>query len=70
MWKSNNQGFKEATFIQMDRREGDTEMGREDTVWHGGGWQNGRSPHSHVADKYFRDTLGVSDPRPKPDCTA
>ena len=28
VWKSNNQGFKEETFIQMGRR------GREDVVWH------------------------------------
>ena len=29
VWKSDNQGFKEATFIQMGRRAGVAETGRE-----------------------------------------
>ena len=29
VWKSNKQGFKEATFIQMGRRSGDTKMNGE-----------------------------------------
>ena len=29
VWKSDNQGFKEATFIQMAKRRGDADMSRE-----------------------------------------
>ena len=38
VWKSNNQGDKEETFIQTGRRDGDRQLGGEDT-WQGGGWQ-------------------------------
>ena len=38
VWKSNNQGVKEETFIQTGRRGGDGHMGRED-LWQGGGWR-------------------------------
>ena len=50
VWKSNNQGVKEDTFIQTGRRGGDTQLGREDSQqngswWtpQGSGWQNLRS---------------------------
>ena len=33
VWKSDNQGFKEATFIQMGRRDGDTEWHGEVVEW-------------------------------------
>ena len=38
VWKSDNQGDKEETFIQTGRRGGDGQLGREDS-WQGGGWQ-------------------------------
>ena len=31
MWKSNNQGVKEDTFIQTARRDGDGQLGGEDS---------------------------------------
>ena len=66
MWKSNNQGFKEATFIQMDRREGDTEMGREarrhSVAWGGGGRMEG--PHIHM---WQINILGIPWERVIPD---
>ena len=40
VWKSNNQRFKEATFIQMGRRSGDAEKLRE--VQGGGEVRGGR----------------------------
>ena len=30
VWKSDNQGFKEVTFIQTGRRDGDLESGQRD----------------------------------------
>ena len=39
VWKSNNQGVKEETFIQTGRRGGDGQRGRED-LWPGGSWQS------------------------------
>ena len=36
IWKSNNQGFKEDTFIQMGRRSRDTEM-------HEKAWKDGEA---------------------------
>ena len=52
-YKSNNQGFKEATFIQI---AGEVEMGSqssEDTVWHGevAACTECPVPHSRVVDK-------------------
>ena len=47
VWKSDNQGFKEATFIQMGRRGGVVEMGGE-AVRAAAKWV---VPHSHVVDK-------------------
>ena len=38
VWKSNNQGVKEETFIQTGRRGGDGHPGRED-YWQGGSWR-------------------------------
>ena len=35
VWKSNNQGVKEETFIQTGRRGSDRGLGRED-AWQGG----------------------------------
>ena len=52
VWKSNNQGFKEATFIQMDRRGGGTGRGLErwkDTERHGN--TNQAVPYPRVVDK-------------------
>ena len=43
VWKSNNQGFKEATYIQPGRRDRDTERGGEVAEW--------VVPHSQVVDK-------------------
>ena len=37
IWKSDNQGVKEETFIQTGRRGGDWWLGRED-LWQGSGW--------------------------------
>ena len=37
VWKSDNQGVKEETFIQTGRRGGDRQQGREDS-WQGCGW--------------------------------
>ena len=39
VWKSDNQGFKEATFIHTGRRSGDAEMGGE--AWRCGVAQRG-----------------------------
>ena len=41
VWKSDNQGVKEETFIQTNRRGGDGQPGGEDS-WQGGGWQTRR----------------------------
>ena len=38
VWKSDNQGVKEETFIQTGRRGGDGQMSGDDS-WQGGGWQ-------------------------------
>ena len=61
LWNSDNQGFKEATFIQMGRRGGDAETGRE-------AWRQGMAremavaewavPHSCVVDKNQEGHLG------------
>ena len=40
IWKSDNQGVKEETFIQTGRRGRDAQPGREDS-WQGGGWRTG-----------------------------
>ena len=54
VWKSDNQGIKEETFIQTGRRGGDGQLCREDSQqgsgwWtgRGGGLQTGQS-HIHV----------------------
>ena len=44
VWKSDNQGDKEETFIQTGRRGRDGQVGGEDS-WQGGGW---RSEWSHI----------------------
>ena len=55
VWKSNNQGFKEATVIQMGKKNGDVEIHRE--TWKGvercrdTEIKNGLVPHPHVVDK-------------------
>ena len=41
VWKSDNQGDKEETFIQMGRRGRDRQPGREDSL-QSGGWQTQR----------------------------
>ena len=38
VWKSDNKGDKEETFIQTTRSGGDGQPGRED-LWQGDGWQ-------------------------------
>ena len=38
VWKSDNQGVKEETFIQIGRRGRDGQLGRKDS-WQGGSWQ-------------------------------
>ena len=38
VWKSDNQGDKEETFIQIGRRGRDGQLGRKD-LWQGGSWQ-------------------------------
>ena len=38
VWKSNNQGVKEETFIQTSRRSGDGQPGGEDS-WQGSSWR-------------------------------
>ena len=38
VWKSDNQGDKEETFIQTGRRGGDWQLSRKD-AWQGGGWR-------------------------------
>ena len=52
VWKSDNQGVKEETFIQTGRRGGDRQPGAERTCdkavagepgWVGVGWQSGQS---------------------------
>ena len=40
VWKSDNQGVKEETFIQISRRSGDGQPGREDS-WQGSSWWTG-----------------------------
>ena len=50
VWKSNNQGDKEETFMHTGRRGGDGQMGGED-LQQGVGWWTGQSvdravPHS------------------------
>ena len=62
---SNNQGFREATFIQMGRsgREARRVEWQGDAVWHGGGvaaamaaeWT---APHSCVVDLIWEGYLG------------
>ena len=42
VWKSNNQGVKEETFIQTGRRDRDRQPGGED-VRQGSSWQSGWS---------------------------
>ena len=42
VWKSDNQGVKEETFIQTGRRGGDGQRGGEE-LWQGGGWWNRQS---------------------------
>ena len=59
VWKSDNQGLKEATYIQIGRRGGDAER-----------WWNGWS-HIHVWwVKIGKDTSEASDPSPRPDYSA
>ena len=41
VWKSDNQGDKEETYIQTGRRGRDGQPGRED-LWQGGSWQTQR----------------------------
>ena len=41
LWKSDNQGDKEETFIQTGRRGGDGQPGGEDSL-QGGGWRTQR----------------------------
>ena len=40
VWKSDNQGVKEETFIQTGRRVGDGQLGGED-LWQGSGCRTG-----------------------------
>ena len=62
MWKSNNQGFKEDTFIQTGRRD-------RDMVWHGevevvmvAEWA---VPHSLVVNKNWERNLGSKRSQPQ-----
>ena len=63
VWKSKNQGLKEATFIQTGRRGRDPEIGREMVAV-----AEQAVPHSLI--KIKRHTLGARDPSPRPDHTA
>ena len=62
MWKSDNQEFKEDTFIQMGRGGTDSEMGREvwRLVWHGEAAAAAEKtvPHSCVVDKNWERYFG------------
>ena len=49
--KSDNQGVKEDTFIQTDRRDGDTQLGREDSQQNGG-W---RTLQSHISTQISQE---------------
>ena len=61
VWKSDNEGVKEETFIQTGRRGGDGQPGGED-LWQGGGWRTG---HSHIRVQInWEEHLGS-----KTDCT-
>ena len=46
VWKTDNQGIKEETFILTTRRGGDRQLGREDSWW-GGSWRT-RCSHIHM----------------------
>ena len=72
IWKSNHQGFKEATFIQTGRRGGDSEINGEvrrcGVVQRGGGGGGGSRwvvPHSHVVHKNLEGYLGSEQPQPQ-----
>ena len=70
VWKSDHQGFKEATFIQTGRRDGVTETGG-DMVWHGEAVAVEKAiPHSCVVDKNEEEYLGSKQSSPRPDLTA
>ena len=70
VWKSHNQGLKEATFIQTGRRGGNMEMCRE-ACRHGvaqRGTDGNMRSHIHVWwIKIGRDISGVRDPSPRSD---
>ena len=52
VWKSDNQGVKEETFIQTGRRGGDGQPGREDS-WQGSGWRTGRGNGLQTGQSYI-----------------
>ena len=59
VWKSDNQGVKEETFIQTSRRGGDRQPSGEDP-WQGGSWQTGQrsswwSGWSHICMRINRE---------------
>ena len=69
VWKSDNQGFKEATFILMDRRGRDVERGGE-VQSHGSGKEKSWKGWSYIHMwwiKFGKDTSRVRDPSPRPD---
>ena len=55
VWKSDNQGIKEAIFAQKDRRGGDAETHRRGV------------PQPHVVDKNQEGYLDTRDPSSTPD---
>ena len=59
VWKSNNQGVKEETFIQICRRSRARKPGREDSE--GSGWRTRAAPHM-CADKLGGTTGDLSGP--------
>ena len=67
VWKSDNQGVKEETFIQTRRMWGDGQLGTKE-LWQGGGWQTGQ-PHIHVRinkeDKLGRDGVPSRETKPQ-----
>ena len=65
VWKSDNQGFKEATFIQMGRRA-ETQRGTE--KWSGTERQWKGQPHIHLWIITRKDTLGTRNASRRPDC--
>ena len=63
VWKSNNQGVKEETFIQTSRRGRDGQPGRENS-WQGGSWWS-RQSHIHMQINQEEQLGSETDPQPR-----